>query len=173
MGNQKWALWEHCVSPLWVCLLPFKTRTLCAVCIDKTHEYLGRAIYHLTPLAPPFTQKKYSLYFPFCAVAFVFTQHVINVTSSLLCGRFHQSPHCVSSLSSPTEKWRTLCRCSVSSSAWPSASLMSAWPLWSFPQMFWGVSPCRSLFPFKSAPFSYSPCLSWLPSLLAVSTGLS
>lgn len=40
----------------------------------------------------------------------------------------------------PTEKRRTRCLCSVSSSAWPSASLMSAWPLWSCPPMFWGVS---------------------------------
>lgn len=69
MVNQKWALLDSlrcCVCSLWVCLLPFKTRTLGAVCIDKTHEYLNRAIYHLTPLAPPLTPKQYSLHFSFC-----------------------------------------------------------------------------------------------------------
>lgn len=35
------------------------------------------------------TPKKYSLCFSLCVGAFIFTQHVNNVTSSLLCGRFH------------------------------------------------------------------------------------
>lgn len=39
----------------------------------------------------------------------------------------------------PIEKWRIHCRCFVSSSARPSASLTSAWPLWSCPPMCWGT----------------------------------
>lgn len=70
MGNQKWALWEsllHCASSLWVCLLPFKTRTPGAVCIDKTHEYLSRSYLSFDPThSPLLTPKQYSLCFSFC-----------------------------------------------------------------------------------------------------------
>lgn len=146
-----------------------KKKKLSADCIDKTHEYLSRAIYHLTPLAlPPLTPKQYSLRFSFCAQRrvhihptcqqSVFISSVWPVSSH---PTLHlSSPHFyVSSLSSlvfffhPIEKWRTRCRCSDSSSARPSASLTSAWPLWSSPLMFWGIHHVTSYYPFKSAPF--------------------
>lgn len=178
---------------------------LWAVCIDKTHEYLSRAIYHLTPLArSSHTEEIFTLFLTLCRCIHIypacqqcdFISPVWSVSSH--CTLFYRSPHlCASSLSSPsfflffnpTEKWRIRCRYSVSSSARPSASLMSAWPLWSCPPMFWGASPCRFLFPFKSAPFypnssamkadlkhtssASSPCLLSPTSLLPVSTGLS
>lgn len=153
---------EHCVSSLWVCLLPFKTRTLCAVCIDKTHEYLSGAIYHLTPLAPSsYTKAIFTLFLILCrcselSAALMFTRHVDNVAG--LIPSHSLSPHFyVPSLSAlvfhPIEKWRTRCRCSVSSSARPSASLMSAWPLWSCPLMFWGTRHAAFYSPVRCAPF--------------------
>lgn len=96
------------------------------------------------------------------------------MTSALLCGQSHPiplsllSPH-FSSLSSqffsnPIEKWRTRCHCSVSSSAQPSASLMSAWPLWSCPLMFWGIAFFPPFYPNSSAmkaDLMYIDMLSW------------
>lgn len=82
MGNQKCALWEsleHCVSSLWVCLLPFKSRTFGTVCIDKTHEYLSRAIYHLTPLAPPSYTK----------AIFTHISHSLSVVYTQLCTQIY------------------------------------------------------------------------------------
>lgn len=161
MGNQKWVLWEsleHCVFSLWVCPLPFKTRTLSAVCIDKTHEYLTRAIYHLTSLLHQSNIHSISH-----SVSVLCTQHCIfthvypacqqcGFSSSVWPVSSHPTlPHfsCLSSnffwFFNPIEKWRTRCRCSVSSSARPSASLMSAWPLWSCPLMFSG----NALFPLQ------------------------
>lgn len=61
---------------------------LWAVCIDKTHEYLSRAIIWPCSLAPLALQK-YSLCFSFCACTFIFSPHVNDVTSCHLCGRFH------------------------------------------------------------------------------------
>ena len=176
MGNQKWALWEsleHCVSSLWVCLLPFKTRTLSAVCIDKTHEYLSRAIYHLTPLSAsshskailtlvshsvsvPCAQHRTHIY-PACQQC-DFISSVWPASSHPALSIYLSPPHLFICLLSspvlyPTEKWRTRYRCSVSSSARPSASLMSAWPLWSCPLMFWGTRHVTSDSPFKSALF--------------------
>lgn len=163
MGNQKWALWEsleHCVSSLWVCLLPFKIRTLAAVCIDKTHEYLSRAIYHLTPLAPhSYTKAIFASFLILCQYC---AQHCTYIYPACQQCDFISSVWPDSSPSNPLfylltsaspffhllfyvfffnpiGKWRTRCRCSVSSSARPSASLMSAWPLWSCPPMFWGT----------------------------------
>lgn len=61
---------EACVSSLWVCLPPFRTRTRGAVCIDKTYEYLSGAIYHLTPARSVLLcMKQYSLCFSFCVSA--------------------------------------------------------------------------------------------------------
>ena len=171
MGNQKWALWQslkHCASYLWVCPLPFKSTTLGATCIDKTHEYLSGAIYHFDPT---YTEAIFSsfLFLCQCSVLSPCTHIYPNtVTSSLLCGRprplYHLS--CIFSLLclllsfissylfvDPIGKWRTRCRCSVSSSARPSASLTSAWPLWSCPRMFWGTFLVTSYYHHISAPF--------------------
>lgn len=211
MGNQKCALWEsleHCVSSLWVCLLPFKSRTFGTVCIDKTHECLSRAIYHLTPLAPSSYTK----------AIFTHISHSLSVVYTQLCTQiylecqqcdficFHPIPLSVLSLhlyifslwssvggggvSNPIGKWRIRCRCSVSFSAQLSASLMSAWPLWSCPLMFWGTYHVTSNSLSKYAPFYLnSSAIKAVParplillllvfslsviSLLSVSAGLS
>lgn len=93
-------------------------------------------------------------------------------------------------ISNPIGKWRIRCRCSVSFSAQLSASLMSAWPLWSCPLMFWGTYHVTSNSLSKYAPFYLnSSAIKAVParplillllvfslsviSLLSVSAGLS
>lgn len=87
----------------------------------------------------------------FCVVGFIPFHSLLSLSSLMRILSFISLS--LSFFLNPTEKWRIRCRYSVSSSARPSASLMSAWPLWSCRPMFWGASPCRFLFPFKSAPF--------------------
>lgn len=143
MGSEMSFSWRLSV---WVCLLMFKGAELCSVCKDKTYEYLSRAICHMTP--------DISLCSSFCGLPCS-----LNMSAS----RFVYFPSCFTvfylSLLS-TGRWRTHCRCSVSSSVRPLASLMSAWLLWSCLLMFWGVLPFQSLLSSLSLSFVSSSSLS-------------
>lgn len=106
----------------------------------------------------------------------------LHLLALILCGG--------GGISNPIGKWRIRCRCSVSFSAQLSASLMSAWPLWSCPLMFWGTYHVTSNSLSKYAPFYLnSSAIKAVParplillllvfslsviSLLSVSAGLS
>lgn len=74
------------------------------------------------------------------------TTHLLSLfppTPSLLLPLLSHSSH--SDLAPLPGKWRRPCRCSVSFSARPSVSPMSAWPLWSCPLRPWGQFPYSPL----------------------------